>query len=171
MSQALAIGLILLFFLSINILLIRYILIPLFSRPILLLNDILPFLESQNCLYISHSVSKKSKSTNSKKSLLEKMFSISEKYDLIAFSKDKKEYIQFNVWVTKYYSPFFGWKRKWFSKNRNIQFSEETDRNIIGNINKLYQPEINIVKNICPACKSKIEPNATLCFDCGLFFT
>lgn len=171
MSEALAIGLILLFFLSINILLIRYILIPLFSSSILLLNEVLPFLESQNCYYISHSVSKKSKSTNSKKSLLEKMFSISEKYDLIAFSNNKKEYIQFNVWVTKYYSPFLGCKRKRFSKNRNIQFSEETDRNIIGNINKVYQPEINIVKNICPACMGKIEPNITQCSDCGLFFT
>ncbi|NHN26009.1 hypothetical protein FIA58_010015 [Flavobacterium jejuense] len=171
MSQALAIGLILLFFLSINILLIRYILIPLFSRPILLLNDILAFLESQNCHYTSHSVSKKSNANYSKKTLLENLFSISTKYDLIAFSNNKNELTQFNVTVTNYYYPNFESKRSIFLKNRNIQFTEETNEEILSTITKLYVPKIKIVGNVCPACNTNIQPNTTQCSDCGLFFT
>lgn len=169
-TQALALGLILLFFLSINILLIRYMLIPLFSRPILLLNDVLPFLETQNCSYISHSASKKRKRKTSKKNLFETLFSISTKYDLIAFSNDKNKYTQFTVLVTKYYNPIT-FKRNGFLNQRDIQFSEETDALILTNINEKYKPQISIVGNVCPACQNEIVPNTSQCTDCGLFFT
>ena len=162
-TQALAIAIILLLFLSINILLIRYILVPLFSKPILLHSDILPFLEAQNCLYISHSASKKKNTITSKKNFLETIFSSTKKYDLIAFSTKNNSYTLFNVLITKYYYPNFTFKRNAFLTNRNIQFIEETDLDILTEINELYQPKIKIVGDVCPACNSKTKPNSNQC--------
>lgn len=170
-TQALALGIILLLFLSINMLLIRYILVPLFSKPILLQSEILPFLETQNCLYISHSVSQKYIADTSKRNFLENIFSITTKYDVIAFSNNKNNYTQFNVLVTKYNYPYFRFKRNNFLTKRTIQFIEEKDETTISKVNDLYTPKIKKVENTCPACGDKISKTATQCNSCGIHFS
>jgi predicted RNA-binding Zn-ribbon protein involved in translation (DUF1610 family) len=165
------------FFILICILIVKYIFIP-FSKPQLSLRESIDFLGKRNCTYIDHLSLKKTELRenhfNRKKGIsFRKALSSKSEFKLIGYSRNENLYklywIEITFWWFIFGKGFFellvGDK---IEQRKELKFIEETDLQILGNLNKNYEIETVIVSDKCPACGAKILPNDMDCKECGL---
>lgn len=154
------------FFLFIFLLIVRYILLPLFIRPILLQSEILTFLNNKQLIYREHHAIGQKQSVISELSFYQKITSISSYFIIIGYSKENNTFQVFYAIVTKNLAIPFSFPK---NKKRSIHFIEETNLNVLKTW-IVNQKEIIEISNFCPACGNKTNPQNQKCTSCGLAY-
>lgn len=150
--------------LSISFLIGKYFLEPFFFKPKIRTSEIIEFLNEKKCSFKEYkTLTKKEKKRNvfnQKKGLtFDKVVSIKSEYKIIGFSQKENKYKIY--WVElKSCLQLFG--------ERNLNFIEEKDAELIYALQKEYNQEIINVTDTCPACNNGILTNETECKNCGL---
>lgn len=151
---------------SIFLLIVRYLLLPLFMRPILLQSEILTFLNNKQLFYKGHHEISKNQINVPKPSFYQKMQSIHSYFIIIGYSKDNNSFQGYYAIVTKNITIPFSFLK---NKKRSIHFIEETNFNVLKNWIP-NQKEIIGISNFCPACGNKTNSKNEKCASCGLAY-
>ncbi|MCG8805219.1 hypothetical protein G1K75_06065 [Tenacibaculum finnmarkense] len=165
------------FFISIWIILLKYVLIPL-TKPRLSMKESIDFLEKNNCIYVEHLSLKKNELRENyfkrKKGIsLRKVLSTKSEYKIIGYSETENLYKIYWIEITSW-SYTFGKGTFEFliddtiEKRRELKSIEETNLKILENLQSDYNVKTVIVSDKCPACGVSVLPKDLECKECGL---
>ena len=170
-------SIIILLFLFISFLTIKYLFIPLFFKPDIDKNEVKIFLEKKNLVFIdarplTTQERKENDFRSNDETFLERIYSIKSHYLITAFSAQKNQIklyrLEIKNWMITYpkwaYEAIIGKKIK---NKRELNFYQIKDSNKIREAEKIIQGRI-LIKDKCPACNNPISANDKICSECGL---
>ena len=163
--QSLLIIFAILIILGLCILVIKFLLYPMFLKPKLHSTEALRLIESKNCLLIDcFPVTKieKEKFNTSNRLSFDYLFSVKSQYKLIGRSIDNNQYKLFWVEIQSWSTPFI---------KRQLNFTEENNAEMLTKLRESYRSKKTLVTEKCPACESTVTLKDLKCSDCGLNFS
>lgn len=168
-----------LFVFTVAFLIIKYFLFPLFFYPKLNLTEAIKFLEEKNLKFINRrELNKEEKKINpfehKKRISFKNLYSTRAEYIIVGFCISKKKYRFFWVELTKWYAFYMKFifeiiTNEEIGKSKNIKYKEVKDRDILIKLNKVYDNQIVLINDKCPACNSEINKKTDTCHNCGLY--
>ncbi|MCR8668071.1 hypothetical protein NO995_10285 [Aestuariibaculum sp. M13] len=152
--------------LSFWILIVKYILHPLFFKPKIKTSEITNFLNEKECSLVEYkSLNKKERERNifnkPKGLTFESFISGHSEYKIIGFSQKTNHYKIFWTDLESSFLPF---------GKRILNFIEEKNSELLNELQKEYTQEIINVFDRCPACQTLLFNNSKKCPVCGLNF-
>ena len=169
---------VLLIVLAIIVLIIKYFLYPLFFVPKLSQSELLEFLEKKECVFVNkRTLTKAEKKIN--RFQIKKGFSFGQmfleraEYLVTGYSESENKYKLFWIELKQYFyfHPKFLYEKlidKTILNSREINYIEETNQNILIQLQEEFKQNIIFINDKCPACNHEILTNEKECKSCGL---
>ena len=164
-TQTLLIIFVILIILGFCILVIKFILYPMFLKPKLHTTEAVKLIKSKNCLLIDCSPATKIEKEGFNKSnrlSFDYLFSVKSQYKLIGRSIDNNQYKLFWVEIQSWSTPFI---------KRQLNFTEENNSEMLTKLLERYRSKNTLVTDKCPACESTVTLKDIKCSNCGLNFS